>query len=197
MRLAVGLIAAVVPLVGAGAAQAAIAGAPQPSFSVRPTYINSALTGASTARFCFDKQVIVNNPTGFGLSGYDTDIVLTSTDATASGNCVNATFSTSSQNGDLGSYTVGEVAEGAVRGLSGEGNRADDTPLSGAGNNNGTTGHETAPDLVKTQYVGSGGANQMAFTFDQQLNSNSVNVAANAFHVVFSTGPNCPPGLTV
>src|ERR1700722_17715267 len=96
VRLAVGLVAAAIPLVGAGAASAALAGANQFTSTDRPDLISATITGASSASFCFDKPIVsVADVGGFYLGGYRADATTKSLTASASGNCVNANIPTS------------------------------------------------------------------------------------------------------
>jgi len=188
-RLAVGLVAAAVPLVGASVAQAAMAGANPLTTTSRPDLRSVTLTGASSAQFCFDKAVTsVPNVGGFTLGGYRADAFLKSTDAVASGSCVNATFpaSVSSDVNDIEQHSFGQVAEGAVRAAGNLGNRGDSTALSGSVSHNGTRGLTTAPDLTGVSVVTSG-TQQIAFTYDQNVNPNAI-VGSAGFHFETANG---------
>ncbi len=192
-RLAVGLVAAAVPLVGASVAQAAMAGANPLVTTSRPDLRSVSLTGASSAQFCFDKAITsVPNVGGFYLGGYRADAFLASTNAVAAGNCVNASFPTSvSGNTDnIEHHSFGQVAEGAVRTTGNLGNRADSTALTGSISNNGTRGLTTAPDLTGVSVVTSG-TQQIAFTYDQNVNPNAI-VGTAGFHFATANGTDIP-----
>src|ERR1035437_1574565 len=91
-RLAVGLLAAALPLVAARAAQAALTVANRLVTTSRPDLVSASITGANSAQFCFDKTITsVSNIGGFFLGGYRADVTTSSTGAPASGQCVNAT----------------------------------------------------------------------------------------------------------
>ena len=108
VRLAVGLVAAAIPLVGASVAQGALAGANPLSTTSRPDLRSATLTSATDALFCFDKTITsVPDIGGFTIGGYRADSLQKSISATASGNCVDATFSDS----DDGQNTFAQVGE--------------------------------------------------------------------------------------
>ncbi len=195
VRLAAGLVAAAIPLVGAGAAQAALAGANPLTTTSRPDLRSVTLTGATTAQFCFDKAIIsVPNVGGFTLGGYRADAFLNSTDAVVSGSpdCVNVTFPTSLTGSvnNIEQHSFGQVAEGAVRASGNQGNRADSTALTGSVSNNGTRGLTTAPDLTGVSVVSSS-AQSIAFTYDQNVNPNAI-VGTGGFHFVTANGTDIP-----
>ena len=74
VRLAVGLVAAAIPLAGAGVAQAALAGANPMTSTSRPDLRSATLTGPNAAQFCFDKAIAsVPDIGGFVLGGYRAD----------------------------------------------------------------------------------------------------------------------------
>lgn len=188
LALAVGLVAAALPLVAANAAQAALAGANPLTTTLRPDLRSATLTGATTAQFCFDKAIIsVPDIGGFAIGGYRADSFEKSTTATASGNCVDATFPAA----DFTSYTYGQVGEGAVRAAGNNPNRADSVALAGTTTQNGTRGLTTAPDLQGISVV-TVAPQELAFTFDQAVNPTAV-FGNGGFHFVTSNGPNCPP----
>ncbi len=193
VRLAAGLVAAAIPLVGAGVGQAAMAGANPLTTTSRPDLRSVTLTGASSAQFCFDKAITsVPNPGGFYLGGYRADAFLGANDAIASGSCVNATFpaSVTSDVNNLEQHSFGQVAEGAVRTTGNLGNRADSTALTGSVSHNGTRGLTTAPDLTGVSVVTSG-TQEIAFTYDQNVNPNAV-VGNGGFHFVIASGTDIP-----
>jgi len=184
VRLAAGLVAAAIPLVGAGAAQAAMAGANPLTTTARPDLRSVTLTGTG-ARFCFDKVITsIPNPGGFIVGGYRADIFNRSTGATASGMCVDAKVGATTEN------SFGQVAEGAVRTTGNLGNRADSTALTGSTTHNGTRGLTTAPDLTGVSVVQTG-PQQIAFTYDEPVDPGAI-VGAQGFHFVTSTGIDIP-----
>ena len=132
-RLAVGLLATALPLVAASAAQAALAGANRLVTTSRPDLVSAAITGPSSAQFCFDKTITsVADVGGFHLGGYHADANTNSIGATAAGNCVNASIGTSPH------FSFAQVGEGAVRTTGNFGNRADSVALAGSTSQNGT-----------------------------------------------------------
>jgi hypothetical protein len=194
VRLAAGLVAVAIPLVGASVAQAAMAGANQLVTTSRPDLVSATVTGPSSANFCFDKTITsIADVGGFYLGGYKADVTSKSTNATTNGNCVNATVKASP------SFSFAQVGEGAVRTTGNIGNRADSVALAGSNTNNGTRGRTTASDLVGISVVSSA-PQQIAFTFDEPVKSSAI-VGAGGFHFVTSSGqPNCPatvPGCDV
>ncbi|MDQ2738263.1 MAG: hypothetical protein M3Y35_06545 [Actinomycetota bacterium] len=184
VRLAVGLVAAALPLVGASVAQAAMAGANPLTTTSRPDLRSVTLTGTG-AQYCFDKVVTsIPNPGGFYVGGYRADNFSRATGATASGNCVNATVGATTED------SFGQVAEGAVRTTGNLGNRADSTALTGSTTHNGTRGLTTAPDLTGVSVVQTG-AQQIAFTYDEPVDPSAI-VGTAGFHFVTSTGIDIP-----
>lgn len=184
VRLAVGLIATAIPLVGASVAQAAMAGGNQMVTTSRPDLVSVAATGATSATFCFDKTLTaIADVGGFYLGGYKADATAKSTNAVINGKCANVTVTVSPW------FTFGTVGEGAVRAAN-IGNRADSVALGGSNTNNGTRGRSTAPDLTGISVV-SGSPQQIAFTFDEPVNGAAV-VGNGGFHFVTSQGVNCP-----
>jgi hypothetical protein len=187
VRLAAGLVAVAIPLVGASVAQAAMAGANQLVTTSRPDLVSASITGASSAKFCFDKPITaIADVGGFSLGGYKADATTSSTAATANGNCVNANVSGSPW------FSFAQVGEGAVRTTGNVGNRADSVALAGSITNNGTRGRTTASDLVGISVVSSA-PQQIAFTFDEPMDASAI-VGAGGFHFVTSSGI---PGCTV
>jgi hypothetical protein len=186
VRLAVGLVAAAIPLVGVSAASAAIAGGNQFTSTDRPDLVSVTITGASSASFCFDKPITaVADVGGFYLGGYRADATTKSLTATASGNCVNANITTSPW------FTFAQVGEGAVRTTGNFANRADSVALSGSNTGNGTRGLTASADLQGVSIV-SGAPQQIAFTYDEPVQSSAI-VGAGGFHYVTSGAiPSCP-----
>lgn len=185
-RLAVGLVAAAIPLVAASAASATLAGGNRFTSTDRPDLVSATITSSASASFCFDKPVTsIADVGGFYLGGYDANVTAKSLNATASGNCVNAQVGTSPD------FTFAQVGEGAVRTTGNFGNRADSVALSGSNTGNGTRGLTVAPDLQGVSIV-SGAAQQIAFTYDEPVSSSAI-VGAGGFHFVTSGAiPSCP-----
>ena len=190
VRVAVGLIATAIPLVGASVAQAAMAGANRLVTTSRPDLVSVVATGANSGRFCFDKPIVsIADQGGFIFGGYKSDATTNSTSATivsSNTNCVEANISFSPW------FSYGQVSEGAVRAAGNVGNRADSVALGGSTTNNGTRGRSTAPDLAGISVV-QGTPQQIAFTFDEPVDASSI-VGSSGFHFVTSSGtPNCAP----
>ena len=187
-RLAVGLAATAFPLVGAGAAQAVLAGGTPFTSTHRPDLVSATITGSSSARFCFDKVVTaVDDVSGFYLGGYRADVTSKSRNATASGNCVNAQISTSPW------FTFAQVGGSAVRTTGNSFNLGDSVALSGSNTANGTRGMTVAPDLQGVSLV-SGAPQEIAFTYDEPVSSI---VGLGGFHFVTSGAiPGCPAPAT-
>ena len=165
-RLAVGAVV-LVPLLGAGSAQAAVAGALPLNSQFRPDLSSATLVTASTVQFCFDKtlsQALVLNPSNFVLMGYssfdNTSALAATRPVPPAGtavydlnntSCVDVTYPSKvgGQTVDYNQYTIGSIGVGAVQSLSGaQLADADSTALTGSTTNNGTTGNTTAPDLT-------------------------------------------------
>lgn len=185
VRLAVGLVAAAIPLVGASAAQAAMAGANPLTTTARPDLRSVTLTGTG-AQFCFNKVITsVPNVGGFYVGGYRADNFTRSINATASGMCVTATIP-----GATAQDSFGQVAEGAVRTTGNLGNRADSTALNGSTTHNGTRGLTTAPDLTGVSVVQTG-PQQIAFTYDEPVDASAI-VGNGGFHMTTALGLDIP-----
>jgi len=134
----------------------------------------------SIKRILGDKDIYCLALGLFYVGGYRADNFSRSTGATASGNCVTATLYATTE------HTLGQVAEGAVRTTGNLGNRADSTALTGSVSHNGTRGLTTAPDLTGVSVV-SAGPQQIAFTFDQNVDPNAI-VGSGGFHFVTADG---------
>jgi hypothetical protein len=176
-----------IPLVGASAAQAALAGANPLTTTNRPDLRTVTLTGSNTAKFCFDQTVAqVPSQVAFSLGGYDADNTLVSTNPTAvdptNNKCVNATFPVSiGDTGDLTQFTYGQVGESAVLAQVGSGfvgNRSDSTTLSGSNTHNGTTGHTTSADLTGVVVDNVNTGNTLDYIYDQNVQISTI-VAAS------------------
>jgi hypothetical protein len=195
VRLLVAFAAMAVPLVGASAAQAALAGANPLTTTNRPDLRTVTLTGTSTAQFCFDQTVAqVPSQSAFSLGGYRSDNFLVSTNPTAidstNNKCVNATFPISiGDTDDLTQFTIGQVGESAVLAQVGSGfvgNRSDSTTLSGSNTHNGTAGHTTAPDLTGVVVDNVNTGNTLDYIYDQNVQISSVD--ATKFRALYQDG---------
>ena len=202
------------PLLGAGVAQAAIAGAPHEQTSNRPDLVSAtiipALTGSSggSVDFCFDKTITsVDHSRGsdaFQLAGYrshnsypaDGGYALETTIPPPAGlppdSCVRANFLGS---GDLNQYTIGFVenrtvaANGGVpTGLDGN-NYSDSTPLTGSNTHNGTSGFTAGPDLQSG--IIDTTSNSIAFYFDQNVDFLVNPPVPQDFHFIDAAGNIC------
>src|ERR1700729_124632 len=175
-RSAVGLVAVVAALFGAGSAQAAMGGALPLTSTFRPDLRTVTLVASNAAQFCFDKVLngaAVGPAKDFGLGGYEApglgyydftsiDAATTAVSAVLDGTnpmCVDVVFPTAADpttaptvtggTADLTQYTFGSVAAGAVlTNTHAEPNDADSTALTGSTTNNGTTGNTVDPDLT-------------------------------------------------
>jgi hypothetical protein len=195
VRSLVVLASLAVPLVGASAAQAALAGANPLTTTNRPDLRTVTLTSASTAQFCFDQAIAqVPSQTGFHLGGYSAANVLASTNPTAvdtaNNHCVDATFPISiGDTDDLTQYTYGEVDDSAVLAQVGTGfvgNIADSTALQGSSTHNGTAGRTTAPDLTGVTVDNVNTGNTLDYIYDQNVQISSVH--PGDFHAFYADG---------
>lgn len=181
------------PLLGAGAAQAAIAGASSFTTPGLPDLISATVVSTSTlqdeVQVCFDKAVNPNS-VGFGnvapaltfwhLVGYRSANSFEPTSVVENGGtgqtvpgCADLFFN-AQQIGDIDQYTVLSVDAGAVANNSNTGdvNLADSVtltlPSTDAGTRNGTAGYTTQPDLIGvTTPITS--ATAITFAFDQNI----------------------------
>jgi hypothetical protein len=168
-----------VPLVGAGSAQAALAGANPLTTTNRPDLRTVMLTSTSTAQFCFDQTVTqIPSQTAFSLGGYGATNFFHPTSATVDATndkCVDASFPISiGDTDDLKTFSIGQVGEGAVNTTVGSGfvgNRADSTALTGSSTHNGTAGHTVAPDLTG---VVVDNANTLDYIYDENVQTSTV-----------------------
>lgn len=186
--LALGLAAG---LTAPTSASGALGGA-KPLTTTTRADLRSVVVGGTSARWCFDKSLDLTRltPRDFALGGYRSSALpahpVRVRYADAPGGlgraCVIGDFTSSS--GDLGAYTIGQVAQGAVVGLAGAtGNRADAVSLDGSTSHSGARGHTAAPDLVGINVDPLDGT--VYFTFDQDIGA----VAAPAdFHVYAADG---------
>ncbi len=212
-RTAVAVAALVVPLLAAGSAQAALAGATPEKTANRPDLISATILtggpgGGGSVDYCFDKTI--SNPAGGFVSGDFLVGGYRATNAYASGqhgapnpqveqlsssntppfNCVRAFFD--SGVGDLNVYTVGTVLANAVTSVGGAnsgGNNndyGDSAPLTGSVTHNGTTGFNTAPDL--TGVLVDSTSNTITYVMDQNIGTANITTTK-------SGGPNDTGGF--
>ncbi len=198
------------PLLGAGVAQAAIAGAPHEQTSNRPDLVSATILTAvpGAVDFCFDKTLTsVDHPfhsDAFQLAGYrshnslDSDAyALETTLPPPAGlppqSCVRAYFQ--STGADLAAYTIGFVERGSVAWNGGapgipvspDGNNlSDSTPLTGSDTHNGTSGFTAAPDLQAALVDST--SNSITYVMDQAVGNAPV---ARNFHFVDGAGNVC------
>jgi hypothetical protein len=188
-RSLVVLAALAVPLVGAGVAQAALAGANPLTTTNRPDLRTATLVTGSTnqVKFCFTQTISqISSQGAFSVGGYASaggaPNFLTSTNPTVvdptNNKCVIATFPVSiGDTGDLVTTTIAQVAEGAVLTTVGSGlvgNRADSTALTGSTTHNGTAGHTTAPDLTGIVVDNVNTGNTLDFIYDQNVQISTI-----------------------
>ena len=179
-RLAVGLAALGVPLLGANSAQAALGTSNTFVPQNRPALVSvTDQGGTGLVNFCFQTsggQAITAPPGGyvaanFSIRGYDESTENdAATVAQLNNNCVQATFAS----GEIGEYSIGRVlGTSVVAIIAGNpvGNLSDGAPLIGSSSNNGTRGFTDSLDLVN---VLSPGSNRLAFIFDQDVNQDAL-----------------------
>jgi hypothetical protein len=198
-RAAVGLVALAGPLFASSAAQAAIAGAPQPSFTGTPSLLSATIdsTTPNLVHFCFNDsldQTISLFNTEFSLYFYAVAQRETAGSVaydSSHPNCVLARFVGTGANGgaDLAQGTVASVVGGSVYGFpSGSGssvpNYADSVPLTGSNTHTGTSGNESVPDLAGVQPPVSGSPYTYTYVFNKQVQAPT----ANDFYVVPAAG---------
>ncbi|MGI8714932.1 MAG: hypothetical protein ACR2NR_17485 [Solirubrobacteraceae bacterium] len=202
-RFAVGMAVLAFPLLAVGTAQAAIAGANPESTINRPDLVSATAITGTDVDFCFDK--VLNN-TGlvagkFTLTGYRSGRTVTASSVLleqtvdTTGECVRATFAGTGANAvtDIGQYTIGKVALGAVQTTATVTNPlADSTtlivPASLNPTHNGTAGFTTGPDI--TGVLPDPTTNTITFTEDQAI-STTVVPTATLFTFTRSGGSVC------
>jgi hypothetical protein len=156
VRLAVGLAVLAFPLLGAGVAQAAIAGAIPSTTTVRPDIRSASIDPFDPleVHVCFDKTLnSLISPPLFAVGGYRAGrlvpAVFPSAVDPSNTNCVLVFFNPATAGPDLVNYTFVSVAGGAV--LSNAGlhpNLQDSVGLTGSTSHSGTIGTTVAPNLV-------------------------------------------------
>jgi len=169
------------PLVSAGVAQAALAGASAQT-STRPDLRSATIVAGSATpqvRYCFDESLgssLTLTPTNFRIGGYRSGTFLNGAIANYdqnNENCVIITFSTASGGGsgpvDLASYSIAQVSANAVikRLTPGTLNDADSTALQGGTSQNGTRGRSAAPDLIGVSVDSTN--QQITYIYDQNV----------------------------
>jgi hypothetical protein len=215
-RSAVGLVAVVAALFGAGSAQAAMGGALPLTSTFRPDLRTVTLVASNAAQFCFDKVLngaAVGPAKDFGLGGYEAPGLgyydFTSIDAATTAvsavlddtnpMCVDVVFPTAADpttaptvtggTADLTQYTFGSVAAGAVlTNTHAEPNDADSTALTGSTTNNGTTGNTVEPDL--TGVVVNTSFNTVNYVFNKNIGGVEL-AAGKGFFLINSAGQVC------
>ena len=155
--LLIALAAIAVPLLAAGPAHAAMAGANPATTGLRPalrsaqiTSFNST-TGATTIQVCFD-QAISSTPfaAGFQVGSYrQAETAGDSASRDPNGRCANVVYSSSFIDPQQRTYVhvdLGAVVNPAIGAPAGQ-NGPDSVALNGSNSHNGTRGHATSPDL--------------------------------------------------
>ena len=188
-RLAVGLAVLAFPLLGAGVAQAAIAGAIPSTTTVRPDIRSATIDALSgnEVHVCFDKTLnSLVSPPFFAVGGYRAGRLVPAVTAAVdptNTDCVLVFFNTtvsgppSYAGPDLVNYTFVSVAGGAVLSNSGlHPNLQDSVGLTGSTSHSGTIGTTVAPNLVGV--LPPTGTNQvtssLTFIFDKATHANIV-----------------------
>ncbi len=174
-RLAVGLAVLAFPLLAAGVAQAALAGATPAQFTGVPNLRSATIDfdGVSNAvDVCFDKTIKTASGTaGFFLGGYRADNLLPSLSFSLdqnNPNCEVVFFTTAIA--DENQYTFLEVAPGTVTANSpATPNLADSVAVTGSTSHSGTTGVTTQSNLVGVLVPDSVhlSTNSLTFVFDK------------------------------
>ncbi len=150
-RLAVGLAVLAFPLLATGAAQAAIAGGSPAVTSSRPDLRSATVLSSTSVEVCTDKTLNgVFTAPGFALGGYraaNVDAASTAATDPTNTNCAIVVFP--STIGDINQYTYLTAGPGTYFANAGTvPNQFDSVALTGSTTHSGTTGQETAPDLV-------------------------------------------------
>jgi len=202
-RAAVAAAVFALPALGAGAANAAVAGAPHEVTSNRPDLVSATILAAvpRSVDFCFDKTLqSTSGSDEFALGGYrsanqtfDDGYALETSLAPPAGlpadSCIRAHFPTDA--GDLSQYTIGTVTADVVHTNGGpptadENNITDSTPLTGSNTHNGTSGFTAGPDLASV--IPDSTTNSISFFFDQEQGGSTV---AADFYFVDGAGNVC------
>jgi hypothetical protein len=174
-RLVVGLAVLALPLVATGAAQAAIAGASPAVTSSRPDIRSATILSATSVEVCTDKTLNgVFTFAGFALGGYRAgNLAVANTAATDPTNTNCAIVGFPATIGDINQYTFLSAAPGTYFANAGTvPNAFDSVALTGSTSHSGTTGVETAPNLIGilapdgTHQL----TNSLTFVFDKAAN---------------------------
>jgi hypothetical protein len=183
--------AVAIPLLAAGSAHAAMAGANPATTTLRPDLRSAAITSVNTTngttviQVCFDKQ-IGSTPaaSGFRVGNYGEQTTVADAAARdANGTCANVTYSSTFI--DPQERTFMFVANGAVvNAANGIANLQDSTALVGSNSHSGTRGHTIAPDLEGV--VINQGLSQVTYTMDQFVGG--VSPAPNCFFANLQNG---------
>ena len=169
-RIAVGLVALGVPLLGASAAQAAIGTANQVTTNLPDQRTSTILPLFNEVEICFDQpidladpdpgDVLVGGYLGIPLAGGGPPVITSS-------NCIKSQFAGTT---NLEATTFAQVAAGTVKNLtSAPTNLTDSTPLIGSTTQNGTRGNSIHPDLISV--ILNEGQNQIAYLHDEEINT--------------------------
>lgn len=202
-RTAVTAAAVTIPLLAAGSAQAAIAGATPGGTSDRADLLSATITSATTVNVCFDKPITggaAPNAADFLLGGYvagrsqatPAPAATSAVPSASSASCVTATYDTNTI-GDIDQYTIQTVNAGGVTdNATGNTNRSDSTTLTGSDTKNGTAGLTSAPNLASVTKPPSGGGsnNSLIFVFDKAVVPPSP-TGASGYAVTDSSGNYC------
>ncbi|WP_320671130.1 hypothetical protein [Patulibacter defluvii] len=179
-----------ISLAAAAPASAALGGANPANYNHVPD-LRSVTFGESgpdlVAWFTFDEPLASNaiNPADFTLGGYASSQQVPPADAASvvgsKPNTVELRWT--SNDVDFDSVTYGVVNAAAVRAFNGnQPNRVDSTAVTGAKGQTGTRGHTVGPDLVGVRVDESNlNANVLIYTYDQRIDSGSVNPAQYFF----------------
>jgi hypothetical protein len=189
-RFAVAAAALLVPLVGAGAAQAAIGTSHGLITTNRPDFVSATIVNATQADYCFSKDTdaaAAFSADDFLVGGYKsaTSALPATSAVRVTARCWRATFGTT---GDLNQFTVAHLRANTLRPLQAgavANNLDDSVPLIGSQSHAGTRGFTTGPDLQTTSVDTV--ANQMTYVFDQNV-SPVPNVVAAGFHFTQANG---------
>jgi hypothetical protein len=187
-RFAVAAAALLVPLVGAGAAQAAIGTSHGLITTNRPDFVSATIVNATQADFCFSKDTdaaAAFSADDFLVGGYKsaTSALPATSAVRVTARCWRATFGTT---GDLNQFTVAHLRANTLRPLQAgavANNLDDSVPLIGSQSHAGTRGFTTGPDLQTTSVDTV--ANQMTYVFDQNV---SPGPAPGGFHFTQANG---------
>ena len=192
----IALAAVGVPLLAAGSAHAAMAGANPGTTGLRPdlrsaqiTGFNST-TGATTIQVCFDKQ-ISSTPAalGFRVGSYGQfERAADSASRDANGSCANLVYSSIFIDPQQRTYMhvlYGSVVNPSVGSPAGD-NLEDSVALNGSNSRNGTRGHAVQPDLEGISLSQAPPA--VNFIYDEPLSAIGTAAPCNGYTVLRQDG---------